>query len=305
MKSSSVTASVARIDIDRYRLRKAFDKEPLGFSHTLSELGLFKIEALHALSEKMAEHRQDYFVASTAPSPGTDFFSVPGIPYKPPEAIERLDTSALRILLKRAENHDQSFRDLINTLFEQVVEYLPDLVGQKIVRLESGILISSAATITPFHFDPEIGFFSQIQGQKIYHVYSPTVITEKELEESSLANGVMLTPIDLAGRDPAREYVFDLFAGQGFHQPHSAPHWVQTGADRSISYTFVFETEATRARTRIRAFNHYMRRMRLTPAAPGSSPGGDAVKSLSIRAINATSPLRRLADRVLKSVVDD
>ena len=295
--------SAPRLDIDRGQLALAFDREPLGFSHSLSELGLFKLESLHVLAQKMSDHPRDYFIAESAPSPGAEFYSVPNAPYKPPEAIEKLGAGALRILLKRPEDHDRDFKELIATLFAQVVDCVPRLANERIVRLESGILISSAATITPFHMDPECGFFSQIEGEKMYHVYSPAVITERELEQSATAGCVKLTPVELTGRDPAREYVFKLVPGKGFHQPHNAPHWVETGRDRSISYTFVFETEASRARARTRAFNHYMRRLQVNPAVPGCSQTGDAVKSHAMQAIRAVTPLRRLAGRVIKNVV--
>ncbi|HEY6420686.1 MAG TPA: hypothetical protein VIX59_16960 [Candidatus Binataceae bacterium] len=279
-------------------MRQAFDREPIGFSHNLSGLDLFTLESLHALAEKMADSR-DYFIAASAPLPGTPFFSVPMVDYKPPEAIEKLDMGAYRILLKRAENHDRRFRALLDTLSKQVIEFLGCLANQKIVRLESGILISSAATITPFHCDPEIGFFSQIEGEKTYHVYSPTVISERELERFSIAGPVALAPVELNGRNSVLEYVHSLSAGKGFHQPQNSPHWVETGKSRSISYTFVFETDATRALGRTRAFNHYLRKFRLSPAALGARPAVDALKSDAMR---AAIPARQLAARIVNKV---
>jgi hypothetical protein len=285
----------ALLELDAAKLRQSFDREPMEFSHNLNGLELFKLESLHTLAEKMADSR-DYFIAASAPLPGTPFFSVPMIDYKPPEAIEKLETGAYRILLKRAENHDRRFRDLIDAIFKQVIDFLDGLLAhQKIVRLESGILISSAATITPFHCDPEIGFFSQVEGEKIYHVYSPTVISETELERFSIAGPVALAPVDLKGRDSVHEYVLNLSDGKGFHQPEYSPHWVETGKSRSISYTVVFETDATRALARTRAFNHYLRKIRLNPAALGTRPAVDAIKADAMR---AAIPARQLAARI-------
>lgn len=243
----------ARLDLDAERFRQSFDREPMGFSHNLSELDLFKIDSLHALAEKMVDRPHDYFIVESAPSPEAPFFSVPMVALKPAPAIEDLQNRACRILLKRAEDHDARFRDLIHTLFEQVLQTIGGLRGQKVVRLESGILISSAATITPFHYDPEIGCFSQIEGEKMYHVYPPAVVSDTQLERSCLSSPVNLSPLELGSVDATREYVFRLTAGKGFHQPQNSPHWVETGNSRSISYTFVFETDATRAVARTRA----------------------------------------------------
>ena len=293
----AVCAHACRLDIDAERFRRLFNHEPVEFSHNLSGLDLFKIESLYALAEIMSEHPDDYAVTAGASSGGTNFFSVPMMPYKAHEAIENLDRGAFRILLKRPENHDSRFKELMIELYRQVEDLL-GLHGEKLARLEAGILITSAATITPFHYDPEVGMFSHIEGEKIYHVYSPAVIRETELERNSICGPVALAPVELIGRDPSREHVFRLSAGKGFHQPHNAPHWVETGSSRSISYTFVFETEAMRAVARTRAFNHYLRKLRVTPASLGAHPAIDAVKADVMRAV---IPARGAVARVVNN----
>lgn len=269
----------AEIRLSADTLAHSFDREPTPFNHTLSELDIFRLPALHRLAEKMNSNQKDYFIAYGAPTAGTGFFNVPMVAGNAADAIEHLDTRPCRILLKRAENHDPDFRDLIHTLFHQVRELAGGLPGEKIVRLESGLLITSSATITPFHYDEEIGFFSQIEGDKIYHVYSPHVVAEQEMERFCLQGGGVLAPLSLEGRNPAFEHVYHLKAGTGFHQPRCAPHWVETRSSRSVSYTFVFETERTRSQGRTRAFNHYLRRMRITPSAVGTHVTLDGIKS--------------------------
>ncbi|HEX4773096.1 MAG TPA: hypothetical protein VH351_19840 [Bryobacteraceae bacterium] len=291
-----MTTTQPYLQFDAPRFRVAFDREPIPFSHNLSDLDLFKIESLHALAEKMADTPCDYMVAGGAPQPGTEFFAVPAVAQKPHEVIESLGSGSYRVLLKRAENYDQRYKDLVQTLFNQVMEARGGLNGEKIERLESGILISSAATITPFHFDPEIGFFSQIEGEKSYHVYSPTVVTEPELESFYVRGAVSIAQVDLETRDRSREYVFSLKPGMGFHQPQNSPHWVETGNSRSISFTFVFETDATRAMGRTRSFNHYLRRLHWKPAVPGLNPAIDNVKADAMKVI---VPVRKSIGRVV------
>lgn len=290
-------SSYPYLQFDARRFRDAFDREPIEFSHNLSELDLFQIDVLHELATKCAEHPRDYMVAGGAPQAGTEFFAVPAVQLKPHEVIERLQAGSYRVLLKRAENFDKRYKDLIETLFEQVVKLRGGLKGEKVVRLESGILISSAATITPFHFDPEIGFFSQIEGEKCYHVYSPSVVSEPELESFYVRGAVSIAQVELDGRDRSREHVYHLRPGMGFHQPQNSPHWVETGNSRSISFTFVFETDGTRALGRTRSFNHYLRRMRWTPARPGANPAMDSVKAETMRVI---APVRRSLAKVVR-----
>ncbi len=279
-------------------LKAAFDREAFGFDHSVDKDDLFSINSLQALTEKYINCKHDYYVAHGANAPGTAFNSVPVASYQPHEALEHLESGSYRILLKRPENHDARFKQLLQGLFQQVMEQLGGLGDERIVRLEAGLFISSGATTTPFHFDPEIAFFTQIEGEKTYHVYSPSVMSEAELERFYRSGSVMIAEVDLPSRDPSREQVFVLTSGKGLHQPQNAPHWVETGKSRSISYSFVFETDASRARGRVRACNHYLRRLTLNPALPGTYPRGDVVKS---RAMKLALPVRRkLADIVHK-----
>jgi len=277
-----------------------FDREPFGFEHNLSGLDLFKFDNLISLAEKYAAFDQDYFVAESAPAPGAEFYSVRTLFRPPHEVLPRLDTGAYRILLKRPENFDKGFAELLRHLFAKVVEASGYLAGEEIVRLQSGIFISSATATTPFHFDPEVNFFCQIEGDKIYHVYPPDAVTEAELERFYKRGIINIGQLDLARRPQNREFVFSLRAGRGLHQPQNAPHWVEAGNSRSISYSFVFETASSRAKGRARSCNHYLRKFGFNPSPPGINPVVDAVKSGTMQfVIPARQSVARSVRRVL------
>jgi hypothetical protein len=289
----------SQLVLDRASFTDKFDREPFGFTHNLSSLGLFQFDSLVALAEKYAEHPRDYFVSASAPSAGTEFFTVPSGQFTPRDAIDRLDDGAIRILLKRPEDHDSGFRQLLTQLFEQVIDLRGGLGSERLVRLEGAVFITSAASTTPFHFDPEIGFFSQIEGEKIYHVYSPASLRETDLEKFYLQDQVGIGQVDLRACDPRLEHVFSLQAGKGLHQPQNSPHWVETRGTRSISYTFVFETNESRSRGRARAFNHYLRKLGFDPFSPGTRPALDAVKAGAMQAI---IPARKRLGSMLRTL---
>lgn len=285
LASTSHLGAGARFRVDSRTFRENFDRQPFGFSHDLSALEMFQFDELTRLAERYADHLQDCFVSASAPSAGTQFYAVPHGRFGPHQAMSRLDTDAIRILLKRPENHDPRFRRLLDELFAEVTALRGGMGSERLVRLESAVFITSAAATTPFHFDPETSFFSQIEGEKIYHVYPPTALREADLENFYVQGIVNIGQVDLQGCDPAQERVFTLNPGTGLHQPQNSPHWVETRASRSISYSFVFETDAGRARGRARAFNHYLRRMGLMPHLPGANPSRDAVKAGAMRVI--------------------
>jgi hypothetical protein len=271
-----------------------FGHVPFGYDHNLSGHELFSFDTLTELAR---DYDRDYFLSGGAPTPGTRFYSVTMHGDTPYDAIGRLDAGNQRILLKRPENYDPRYRDLMHALFDQSIAIRGGLrKDEHVVRLDSSILISSAATITPFHFDPEISLFFQIEGDKVYHLYEPVVLSEPELENFYWMGIVNIGQVDLHGREARREHVFHLHPGMGMHQPQNSPHWVETGASRSISYVFSFETNVSRAMGRTRAFNHYMRRAGLTPAEPGLHPAADSMKASAMQAL---IPLRKGVARML------
>jgi Cupin superfamily protein len=277
-----------------------FDREPFAFSHNLHTLELFGFESLCALAGKFAVQPRDFFVAAAAPSAATEFQSVAHGQWGVEEAMQRVDSAAVRILLKRPENHDPRFRELLDTLFEQVVRLRGGLRGERVMRLESAVFVTSASSITPCHFDPEIAFFAQIEGRKNYHVYSPKSMSETELEDFYREGVVSIAQVDLTTRDPQLEHVYALEAGDGHHQPQNSPHWVQTGAARSVSYSFVLETDVSRARNRTRACNHFLRRAGVRPAVPGANPTRDSAKAAAIRVM---FPIRRRVNNLARKIL--
>ena len=289
-RARSQGCAAPALHIERGNFTYRFNREPFGFSHNLHTLDLFHYDSLLELAKKYAGAPRDYFVAASAASAATEFTLVPHSQWSVEEAMRQLDSAAVRVLLKRPENHDARFRQLLDSLFEQVIQLQGGLGAERLERLESAVFVTSAKSITPCHFDPEIAFFAQIEGRKNYHVYSPSSMNEPELESFYRQGVVSIAEVDLPTRDPKLEHLFPLTPGHGHHQPENCPHWVETGAERSISYSFVFETNATRARNRIRACNHFLRRAGLNPAAPGASPARDAAKAVAMRVV---FPIRR------------
>jgi hypothetical protein len=291
----------AQLNLDDAAFSENYDRVPFGFSHNLHRLSLFENETLRSLCETYAAHAEDYFVSHSAPTAGAVFYSVPKAPLKPGEAFDQLSAGSYKILLKRLERHHEGFRDLLNTLFAQVKEQLQrNRFPVEAVRLESSVFISAPQATTPFHFDPEVNFFSQIEGEKIYHLYAPSVLAEDEVEPLYMRATTDIGQVDLKRRDPSAEHVFRLQPGMGLHQPQDAPHWVETVGLRSVSYTFVYETREGRMRSRVRSFNAYLRRLHINPARPGERPARDAAKAV---AMAAAIPVRRQIGKAVRSVL--
>jgi hypothetical protein len=287
------------LELDPEVLSHSFNRVPFGFRHDLSALDIFQLDSLQSLAGKYRDHPGDYSVAAGAAAPGQLFRSVEPVTFGVTDAFAHLRQRPVRILLKRMENYDPRFRQLRDGIVETVVGRLGGLRNDKIVRLFSSIFISSAKTLTPFHFDPSISFFFQISGDKRYHVFPPAALHEPEVEQFYCRQAIDIAQVDLARRDPGQEHVYDLAAGKGFHQPQNAPHWVETREELSVSYSISFDTVETRRLGRTRGFNHYLRSLGMRPAAPGRHPRLDAFKA---GALGPFIPLRKLVRDVRSTV---
>ena len=270
----------ARLEIDPETYSSNYNRVPFAFTHNLHQLDIFRFEAICDLASRYATASEnDFFVAGSAISADSAFFAAEHIKLRPREAIDHLDDKPTRILLKRLENHDARFRELLETIVKQLRELPGGLGNQAIKRVQSSLFITSAAATTALHFDPEVAFFTQIAGDKEYHAFPPAQVAEAELEEFYSRGRVGIGQLDMTTLNPAEEHLYKLQAGHGFHQPQNSPHWVQTKATRSISYSLVFETTADKALGLTRAFNHFERKMGMNPAQPGEKPRLDTLKS--------------------------
>jgi hypothetical protein len=285
----------ARLLIDPQSYHANYNRTPFGFNHNLHELELFQEDSLKALVERYSNAGSGYFVAGSAADPGREFFDVPSIPLSPKHALEQLNERPTRILLKRLEQYDERFQVLLDRLIADL-RALPGGLGDRpIRRIQSSLFISSASATTPLHFDPEVAFFTQIEGDKTYHVYPPDDISEEQLENFYARAQNSIGQLSLAERDPKKEQVYQLKAGSGFHQPQNSPHWVQTCETRSISYSLVFETDADKALARTRAFNSYERKLGAKPLLPGNNRQLDGIKA---KMMLPNRVVRRVLDRL-------
>ncbi|GAA4349561.1 hypothetical protein GCM10023165_36450 [Variovorax defluvii] len=79
---------------------------------------------------------------------------------------------------------------------------------------------------------------------------------------------------------------FHAQPGDGVYFPSTSPHmtrsdpdWTAPGDGVSISIGVTFYTSVTRKTARIHQANRLLRRCGLSPASPGESPRGDAIKA--------------------------
>jgi hypothetical protein len=145
------------------------------------------------------------------------------------------------------------------------------------------IFISSPDAVTPYHFDPEHNILLQLVGSKTMTQFpagDPTFAPD-EVHENYHLGGPRELPWNeclLDGGTP-----FPLTPGEALFVPVMAPHFVHNGPESSISLSITWRSEWSYAEAAARCFNGTVRRLGLSPRAPGRWPADNRAKALAWR----------------------
>lgn len=282
----------ALLELDRQALVPSFDRRPFVVRHHVREDPLFTIPALVELARRLPESSVEY--QSGRVPVGLDPAAAPKTGLSLAETLLRIDDCASWVVLKHVERVP-AYRDLMLRALDEVAAAHPALPG-RILDPAAFVFVSSAASVTPYHIDPEHNFLLQIRGEKTMYVWDPAdrrAVPEEELERFHAGGHRNLAFADELQRQATR---FDLVAGDALHVPTTAPHWVQNGGAVSVSLSVTFRTPDNYRREALYRINARLRRMRLRPRPPGSSPVADWVKLASFEALRrARRAVRRPA----------
>lgn len=146
--------------------------------------------------------------------------------------------------------------------------------------MEGFIFISAPNATTPVHLDPEHNLLLQIQGEKdmIIGRFDTPALAQRAVEGF---HGALKLHQE---RRPAHMETFVLTPGKGVYVPIHAPHVVNNGPEPSISFSITWNTLQTDKDAAVHKVNHRLRKLSMSPAAPGTNPTSDFVKQAVWRA---------------------
>ncbi len=206
----------------------------------------------------------------------------------PPSAtIRDVEHNGFRISLRDIQQ-DPEYAGLINECLDEVEEILQRREGG--MRRRTGYLfISAPAATTPMHFDPEHSFLLQVRGVK--HV-SVAAFDDDSVRQRELDRYYDAQACDFAAMESVAEH-FRLDAGVGVYLPSFVPHWVNTEAGISVSFSIPFYTEFSERAESVNRINRRLRKLNLSPRGPGRSEPVDRVKAASFDLWGKLSEARR------------
>jgi ribosomal protein L16 Arg81 hydroxylase len=213
----------------------------------------------------------------------------PRMASSPGEVARTIETNGSWMVLKNIEI-DPEYRALLNETLDEVAPLVADREGG-MRRREGFIFLSAPDSTTPAHVDPEHNFLLQVRGTKTMVVGRfPDPDQEQQELERFYGGGhrnIALMP------DEPRE--FPLNPGDGVYVPVNAPHLVRNGPTVSVSLSITWRTPSTVVMEKAHVANARLRRLGLSPSAPGRHPRADRVKAGVARTAQGVG--RRVAAR--------
>jgi hypothetical protein len=291
-------ASAPTISCDPEVFSRNFNRLPHAVQHTLSDNPLFQLSALTELAQRIAARENPHH-----PKGDIHIELGDGAQGKSgnekgnlrdwakndiANLIHQIESGQTWIILKHIER-EPGYREV----FESCICDILNLAGKKILSdikwFEAILFITSPNRVTNYHIDRECSWLLQIQGNKDMHLFDRAdkdVLPDEELEDYWMVNNLSAV---YKPQYESRALIHHLRPGIGVHSPVNTPHWLQNGDNVSVSLNINFQFHEHAWENLFKA-NYYLRRAGLKPAAPGTHPLADRIKS---RAYTAVQGARR------------
>jgi Cupin superfamily protein len=274
------------VDIDRQSFAEAFAKRSVYVRHGLSDHPLFTLDAIAELADRLPPESVRRERGGLPFNNAEGYVDVGEGP--PSQTILDVERNGFRISLRDIHQAPE-YAELIHDCLDEVDAILADREGGMVDRA-GYLFITSPAANTPMHFDVEHSFLLQVRGFKNVHVASFD-------DDPSLLQRERTRYLDGEGCDfAAMEAVADTFAieaGLGVYLPSYVPHWVETEAGVSISFSIPFFTAFCRRAETVYRINRRLRTLHISPRPPGVSPRIDRTKEAVFRSWSILRDARR------------
>ncbi|MBT0669602.1 transcriptional regulator [Novosphingobium profundi] len=286
--SPETSVPLAFTEETRETFAAAYPETPHVLRHRLGRHPLLELEALAALAERLPPASLEW---NAADQPiGVDGKPAPtGIAIG--ETIRSIEVSRSWAVIKNIEQ-DPAYAALIEALLDELRAVIEPRTGA-MMKLQGFVFVTSAGGVTPYHFDPEHNILMQVRGSKVMTQFpaGDARFAPDTVHETYHTGGGRELPWDNALLEHGRE--FALGPGDAVYVPVMAPHFVRNGAEPSVSLSITWRSDWSFAEADARAFNGVLRRIGITPRAPGRWPARNAGKAMAWRALRKLGAAKR------------
>ena len=274
------------MDIDAASYADVFARRSIAVHHHLVDHPLFTMDAIAQLayrlpSDSVRRERGDLPLANS----GFGYVEVGQGP--PSESIRDVERLGLRITLRDIQQVPE-YAELINASLDEVDDLVSDREGGMTHRA-GYLFISGPASTTPMHFDVEHSFLLQVRGVKRVSVAS--FADDPSRRHRELDRYIDGEECDFETMQ-AQADVTRLEPGIGVYLPSYVPHWVETEAGVSISFSIPFFTAYTERAEGVSRINRRLRQLHLSPRPLGESASVDTAKAAVFRSLQKVKDVR-------------
>ncbi len=183
---------------------------------------------------------------------------------------------------------DPAYRKLVKQFTDDLAEIVHPITG-KLLSPGGFIYVSSPNAVTPIHLDPEYNILFQIRGNKEVYIFpqNDELVAPPQALETYYNTGLGNMDVDESIVE-GRAECFPISAEQAVYIPLTAPHWVKTGPQVSISLSIIWRSESVDVQRRVYNANYYLRKMGFNPDHAGKHQILDKIKSFAWRCYEKT-----------------
>jgi Cupin superfamily protein len=267
------------VHMDTAAFADAFARRSIAVRHSLVDHPLFTIDAIAELADRLPpdsvrRERADLPLANA----GFGYVEVGTGP--PSETIRDVERSGIRVSLRDIQQLPE-YAELINECLDEVEELVADREGG-MTRRAGYLFISAPASTTPMHFDVEHSFLLQVKGIK--HVSVATFEHDPIARHRELDRYIDGEECDFESMQKTA-ITTRLEPGVGVYLPSYVPHWVETEAGVSVSFSIPFFTAYTERAEGVSRINRRLRQLHFSPRPLGASEPIDKTKAAVFRSV--------------------
>ena len=264
------------LHIDPDDFRSHFAKGSFTVKHDLADHPLLTVEAVAKLADALPTDSVEHNSGKISTVMGDA--EAPRVDATPGEVARNIDTNGSWMVLKNIEQLPE-YRALLDELLDEVTPFVADREGGMNLR-EGYVFLSAPNSTTPAHTDHEHNFLLQIRSPKFFTVGTFREVQDHQRQVERMYAGAR--NMERLPDDPVR-YVLE--PGDGLYVAPTAPHWVETGEQVSVSLSITFRTPVTEQASYVHAVNRHLRRIHPKPLAPGRRRRLDRAKVGAFKAL--------------------
>ena len=266
------------VDIDAAAFAGAFARRSVAVRHSLADHPLFTIDAIGELADRLPPESVRRERANLPLANYGDYVDVGEGP--PSETIRNVERTGTRISLRDIQQVPE-YAELINECLDEVDPLVAERQGGMTQRA-GYLFISCSNSTTPMHFDREHSFLLQVKGVK--HVSVAAFEDDPDALRREFDCWIDERECDFGAMQAVAEK-FTIERGVGVYLPSFVPHWVETEAGISISFSIPFDTKYVERALAVTRVNKRMRRLHFSPRPIGASEPVDRAKAAVVQSL--------------------